>query len=317
MDNFKKAILEFNKQLSFKSLTVNNLNKLKNINPDAVIIIGMGGSGFVGDMVSAFQKELNIPAPIIVWKNFGLPRTQYKNPLFIFISFSGNTEETISEFNGVKNKAVICSGGLLFKMAKTQKVPTIIFKNPGIKPRQGSGIMFCGIMAILKATFPKIKINRKGPSELESEKTGKEIAKKIKNKIILLYSSQKNSFLAYIWKTKLNETSKIPAFCGVIPEICHNEIELFENKILSQKILIIFIKDDSDVISIKKKMNKLEKIFKKNNNYFMSIKIKGKSYIERAWNNIILADWATYYLAKLNKVDPSVTKLIDLLKSTK
>ena len=153
MDNFKKAILEFNKQLSFKSLNISNLNKLKNINPDAIIIIGMGGSGFMGDIISAFKKELNIPVPIVVWKNFGLPETQYKNPLFIFISFSGDTEETISEFNGVKNKAVVCSGGALSKLAKIQKIPTIIFKNPGIKPRQGSGIMFCGITTILKATF--------------------------------------------------------------------------------------------------------------------------------------------------------------------
>lgn len=313
MDNFKKNILEFNKQISFKPLKFVNLGKLKNIKPDAVIIIGMGGSGQIGDIIAGLKKELNLTAPVLRWKNCGLPETGFKNPFFIFISFSGNTEETLSGFSQAKTKAVVCSGGKLSEMAKKNKTPAAFFENPGLKPRQGSGLMFFGAIGILKTCFPQIKIKKIKINKSENE--GKKIAEKIKNRIALLYGSQKNNFIAYNWKTRLNETAKIPAFCGVIPEICHNEIEFFENKSFSEKISVILIKDDSDGICVKQKIKKLEKVFRKKQIHFITMNLKGKNLLEKTWNSLVLADWTSYYSAKINKLSPSKTALIDELKS--
>jgi glucose/mannose-6-phosphate isomerase len=316
MDQFKKTIIDFKNQLSFKPLKFSNLNKLKNLKPDGIVIVGMGGSGQIGDIISSLKKELNLPVPVLCWKDYFLPETNFKNPLFIFISFSGNTEETLSGINMAKNKAIVCSGGKLAKISKKLNIPTAIFENIGIKPRQGNGLMFYGTLGILKACFPKMKI-KEVFIKPGLEKTGKEIAKKISNKIVLLYSSLKNNRIAYNWKTRLNETSKTPAFSEIIPEICHNEIEIFENKIFSKKMAIVLIEDDSDSIFIKNKIKKLKKVFTKNKIYFISIYLNGKNLSEKTWNSLVLADWTSYYLAELNKVNPEETSLIDLLKSIK
>lgn len=315
MDKFKKAILEFDRQFSFKPIKFVNLDCLKNAKADAVIIVGMGGSGQVGDIIAGLREELNIPVPVICWKDYELPEIKFKNPFFIFISFSGNTEETLSGFREVKNKAAVCSGGKLLEMAEAEKTPAAIFKNLEIKARQESGLMFYGTIGILKSLFPKIKIQNFILNKSGLEKTGKEIAEKISNQIVLLYSSQKNAYLAYNWKTRLNETAKIPAFCGIIPEICHNEIEIFESKSFSPKISTIIIKDDSDTACVKEKIKKIEKIFKKNKIHSVAAKLKGRNSLEKIWNSLVLADWVSYYSAKINGIDPAKTEIIDALKA--
>ncbi|MCL5017121.1 MAG: hypothetical protein M1155_00435 [Patescibacteria group bacterium] len=302
-------------QLSLKAIDFSNLENLGNADADAIIIIGMGGSGQVGDIISGLKRELNIPVPILVWKNSGVPQTNYVKPFFIFISFSGNTKETLSGFNEVKNKAIVCSGGKLLDMANKKNVPIAHFKNPGIKPRQGGGFMFYGAMGIIKKIFPKTKIENIVLTE--NEKQGRLIAEKIKNEVVLIYGSQKNEYLCYNWKTRLNETPKNPAFSGTIPEICHNEIEIFENKNFLSKIKVIFIEDDSDKNIVKDTVKKIKLVFKNNKIRFISIKLKGKNQLTKAWNALFLADWVSYYLAKENKLDPARTNLIDELKSLK
>ena len=307
--------MEFNKQLSFSQIKFQNLEKLRGQKPDAVVFIGMGGSGQVGDMVAGLKKELGIPVSVVVWKNCGLPETNFQNPLFIFVSFSGNTEEMLSGFNLVENKAAVCSGGKLLEIAKASNAPIAMFENPGIKPRQSGGYMFYGAVGILKAVFPEMKIET--PVLANPEKQGESIAKKLKDKIALVYSSQKNTHIAYNWKTRLNETAKIPAFCAVVPEICHNEIEIFENKKFGDKIAVILIKDKQDKDCAGQKMEKLEKLFKKNKIGVLPLELKGKTETEKMWTSLLLADWVSYHLAKLGQLDPAATNLIDELKLTK
>ena len=60
-----------------------------------IIICGMGGSAVSGDYVQTlFENSLAIP--IIVKRNYHLPKSITENSLVIAISYSGNTEETIS-----------------------------------------------------------------------------------------------------------------------------------------------------------------------------------------------------------------------------
>lgn len=316
MDKFKKNILNFSEQLSLKTIEFSNLNKLKKEKIDAIIIIGMGGSGQIGDIIAGLKNELNLPVPIICWKDYGLPKTSFENPLYIFISFSGNTEETLSGLNNAKLKAIVTSGGKMLAMAKREKFPLASFINPGIKPRQGGGFMFSAALGILKNIFPgiktkNIKINNPPAG---GEKECLAVAEKMKGKIILLYSSQKNSYLAYNWKTRINETSKSLAFTGIIPEICHNEIEMLNNKKFSKNILIIFIKNEPEDSRVKQKIQKLEKVFKIKKINYLNIEPKGKNELERAWNCLVFADWTSYYLAKINKTNLAKTGLIDLLK---
>jgi len=313
IEQFKKTIKEFKNQLSFESIKFFNLEKINKTNLDVIIIIGMGGSGQVGDIISNLKKELDIKIPILCWKNWNLPKNTFKNPLYIFISFSGNTEETISGIKIAKNKAIVTSGGEMLKIANKQRLPLAYFINSGIKPRQGNGIMFFAILGILKQCFSNLKINKISIKNYESASSS--IAAKLKNKIILLYSSSQNYFLSYNWKTRLNETGKSLAFTSILPEACHNEIEIFENKKFRKNIKVVIFRDNNDGKEIKNRIEKVKKLLKLKNIEFLEIKIEGKNKLESTFNSMALADWISYHLAKITGVNPEENNLIDTLKS--
>ena len=84
--------------------------ELKPEDISAVIVSGMGGSGISGDIVrDILSEEINVP--IIVNKRARLPAFAGKGTLLIVVSYSGNTEETLSVFReglrrGVKMVAI-------------------------------------------------------------------------------------------------------------------------------------------------------------------------------------------------------------------
>jgi glucose/mannose-6-phosphate isomerase len=320
MDNFRQAILKFNKQLTSAALQFSNLEKLSGLKTDVVIILGMGGSGQIGDLIAGLAAELKIPVPIIVWKNYGLPQITFKKPFYLFISFSGNTEETLSGFNAKfrnfdisKHRAVVCSDGQLKRLAEETKTPLATFCGDNLVPRQASGLMFYGAMKILKTIFKAIQLpefTSLKPSTLENQ--GKKIARLLTKKTILLYTTNNNNHLAYHWKTRLNETAKHLAFSGSLPEMSHNEIVPFETR--PQNIFAIFLIDSLDFSRNQKKINLISQLFKKYGIRHLKINLQGKTRLEKTWNSLILADWVSYYLAKIKKVKPESTKLIDQLK---
>ncbi len=85
--------------------------------PDKIVVTGLGGSAIGGDLLRTYLlKELKIP--VLVNRYYHLPEFVGKDTLLLAVSYSGNTEETISAYNMAKgSKArviVMTSGGQLF-----------------------------------------------------------------------------------------------------------------------------------------------------------------------------------------------------------
>lgn len=59
-----------------------------------VVVLGMGGSGIAGDILSAAAGPF-LPVPVIVSKGYELPAFVGESSLVFAISCSGNTEETV------------------------------------------------------------------------------------------------------------------------------------------------------------------------------------------------------------------------------
>src|SRR5438270_9070582 len=64
-------------------------------NVQSVVVAGMGGSAIGGSLVEAYGAD-EIPVPVTVWRGYGLPAYVNENTLVIAVSYSGNTEETLS-----------------------------------------------------------------------------------------------------------------------------------------------------------------------------------------------------------------------------
>ncbi len=81
-----------------------------------VVVLGMGGSGISGDIAAAaFNDEL--PVPITVLKQIRTPAFVGPETLAIAVSYSGDTEETVSMASsaverGAQLVAISCGGRL-------------------------------------------------------------------------------------------------------------------------------------------------------------------------------------------------------------
>jgi len=282
-----EIIKNFKNQFKYEPV-IKNRDKLKRSKD--YFIAGMGGSHLSADIIKDIFPEIDIK----VHSDYGLPNKINKKSLLILSSFSGNTEEVLDSLkNALKEKIpliIVSSGGKLIEIAKVKELPYIELPDKNIPPRMALGY---SIKALLKIVNKKIDFEIR-----DQESAGKEIAKKIKGTTPLIYSSNRNKSIGYIWKINFNENSKNPAFNNVFPELNHNEVEGINKKDFS----FIIIEDQKDHPRIKLRME----IFKKN---YKAITIK-----DNPINLIILSLWTSYYLALENKVDPINVKKIEELK---
>ena len=113
---------ELGNQLQEKLIYSENISS---ISYESLLIMGMGGSGIAGDVLKLLSNS-EVSTEINVIKNYSIPQNLIeKKPFCLFISYSGNTEETISGLQEAIvnnfNWAVVSSGGKLIDLAKSHK----------------------------------------------------------------------------------------------------------------------------------------------------------------------------------------------------
>ena len=91
---------------------------------DHIVFSGMGGSGSIGDVISAILSKKDIHVSNV--KGYLLPKTVDSKTLVIATSVSGNTSETLAILNSVKKttaKAVgFSSGGKVEEYCKNNEI---------------------------------------------------------------------------------------------------------------------------------------------------------------------------------------------------
>ncbi len=309
---FRKHLREFPKQLS-RPLAVEGKNR-RPAKLSAVFVCGMGGSGIAGDIVRALAPEAQ--PEIRTWKNYGLPPK--KDAGYIFVSFSGNTEETLSGLKEALRKhrsrilGVVASGGALRKIAEKKNLRRVIIHAPDLTPREAVGYNVNAVLLLLHSSFPRIGAPRVSLNSSSLEETGKKIARATKGKIPLIYTEEGGKAVGYAWKMHINETGKTPCFTNVIPEMNHNEIQSFENNRLP--FFAIFLTGKRPSPQIAKRIRVCASILKHRKIGSMVVPLRGKTDGERLWNGILLGAWTGFSLAKLKNTDPMATPAIATLK---
>ncbi|MBI5306494.1 bifunctional phosphoglucose/phosphomannose isomerase [Candidatus Wolfebacteria bacterium] len=315
----EQSIRKFTSQFQFQPKIVNSgkLKPFKNI-----VIAGMGGSHLAADLLKMLIGE---KMPVFIHKDYGLPnlpKEYWENNLIIISSYSGNTEEAIDSFSSALKKkfnlAVISTGGKLLKLAQKNNIPYVQLPDAGIQPRLALGF---NLMALLKLIGLKNDAREIKKIRLNNDKCrreGERLAKFFENKIPIIYSSLKNEALTQIWKINFNETSKIPAFYNVFPELNHNEMEGFDavlkTKQLSQNFRFLILTDKKDDKRILKRMKIFREIFIKKGFAVEILDFFGGSFWRKIFNNYLTAVWASYYLAKNYNNDPEKILLIENFK---
>jgi len=304
----------------------------------------MGGSALPGDILITLR-----PLDVFSYKSYRLPPQAGNESLIICISYSGNTEETLSSFNEAVSRKLpvisITTGGKLAALSKEYGVPCAILPPPLIPPRLALGEMFAALIqvltnhnilgpeiseevlkvgAFLKTELPsmeakvKKRTNFSSPSE-GFETQGKKLAKKIFEKIPIIYASRRFREIGWIWKNSLNETAKVLAICNYFPELNHNETVGFwrinEMQIPNEKLYVIILRDPEDSHPrILKQMKITKGLIEEEGIKVEFIDMQGKSMLEKIFSSVVLGFWTAYWLALEYKVDPTPIKAIEEFK---
>ncbi|MDD5086422.1 MAG: bifunctional phosphoglucose/phosphomannose isomerase [Candidatus Nanoarchaeia archaeon] len=283
-----------------------------------IMVAGMGGSSISGDILKSYLHD---KIEVVVNRDYFLPETVGKETLLFAVSYSGNTEETVSCFRTAQRKnmkiVVITSGGKLEELANLSKIPLI--KVPkGFQPRAAVAYLFFPMLTVLGNSRmiedPKQEI-KKTVEALKNPKfkeRAQDLAEKLVDKIPLIYSSEKMKSVAYRWKTQLNENAKIHAFCHSFPELNHNELVGYGN--IRAPYHVIIIKDDDDYVKIKKRMEITKGLISESGINVTEIVVKGDFFLTKLFSAIYIGDLTSYYLAIKYGIDPTPVNVIEKLK---
>jgi len=293
-----------------------------------IIFSGMGGSAISGDIITAIASE-NSKIPFYVNRDYSLPLwASDKKTLVVIISYSGNTEETLSVLEEARRRknSIVCisSGGKIEKIAREGNLPFL--KIPGgYPPRCALGYLFFSCYKIMenigvippveKSLFTKMErwIARFIPES--NNNLAKNLAEKLYNRVALIYSGNKFFPVITRWKTQIAENSKAFAFINVFPEMNHNEIMSWRYpEWFIERCLPVFITSRKEHPRVNLRFEITKDIILKKQPEIISLLPEGETFLEELFYLIILGDWISFYLAIFNRVNPTEIQEIDLLK---
>lgn len=291
---------------------------------DRIVIAGVGGSAWPGDVLKSILIEEKIHIPVEIVRDYILPGYVNEKTLVFAVTYSGDTEETILMYSdALKKKAqvvVIASGGKIRWLVNEAERPVSLIRIPsGYPPRLATGFILISMLNVLRKNILqkdpisdiKQTIQALGKPEGFSRK-GSELAGKLFNKIPIIYASNRFYPAAYVWKISFNETAKIHAFCNCFSELNHNELSGFIK--LNGDYHVIIIRDDKEHRQIQKRMELTKGLIKKHNVDVTELMIKGNSFLTKILTAIYLGIYTAYHLAAKNDVDPSSVEMQEDLK---
>ncbi|MFA6973517.1 MAG: bifunctional phosphoglucose/phosphomannose isomerase [Parcubacteria group bacterium] len=327
-ENLRQVILDSPQQFAA------GLELAKNIKIEGdfklIEISGMGGSSLPANILRIYLNSLYLKNPkknkalgIFQNRSYSLPHEAYKNCLNFFASYSGNTEETIFSLKeAIKHKLPSIgfgTGGKLVELCQKNNIPCVILP-AGIQPRYATGYFFaamfqvlvnCGLIEDMGRELVQLaKKLEKDAKKLEAQ--GKKIAQKLVGKTPIIYSTPKYKSLAMIWKIKINENAKTPAFYNFYPELNHNEMVGFTLP-QGKFHVITLINQDTHPQNIKR-MRITAKLLKKNGIDTTFIEMENSNVFHTIFSTLLLGDWISYYLALAYKQDPTPVVMVEDLK---
>jgi glucose/mannose-6-phosphate isomerase len=319
----EKLIQDFTDQLRraktiAEKAIISNSSNIQNI-----VITGLGGSGIGGTIISELVAD-QCPIPILVNKDYFLPKYVNENTLLIVSSYSGNTEETLSALqDAILKKAqiiAITSGGKVRDLAIQHQFDFIEVPG-GQPPRSCIGY---SLVQLIKILVSKGFADKQLFTDLESAITlldqenknikteAKTIAEKLVNKIAVIYSLGTCEGAAVRFRQQINENSKMLCWHHTFPEMNHNELVGWTVK--NENLVVVTFHTAFDFDRNKKRYEVCKPIFEKYTAAVIDIVAKGKSRLEQFLYLINIGDWISYEISELRGIDPVEVNIIDHLK---
>ncbi len=290
-----------------------------------LVICGMGGSGIGGELLAGLYGP-GIRIPVLTVKDYRLPPSVDRNTLVILVSYSGNTEETLSGFRAARQKkcatVIVSSGG---RLARLQGPDNAIIIPGGLPPRAALGYLFTPLPFILwrfgliADPYPPLArlvgFLKRQRRQIMPESS--RLARWLYGSLPIIYSNSPAYHpVAYRWRCQFNENSKVFAHSHAIPEMNHNEIVgIGRTRKVARLTKIVFLDDPDANPRNTRRVKITEQLIGHQTAGVRHFQGRGSTPLERAFYLIWLGDFASVYLARLERVDPLPVKRIETLKT--
>jgi len=288
-----------------------------------IVLCGLGGSGACGDLLVDVAK---LDVPVIVVKDYHLPRFVNDKSLVFLISYSGNTEETLSQFmqarqTGCKIVAVT-SGGKLKEWCDRDSIP-IIQVPGGRNPRDALPLMFFPILTALEkmgfGSFSEaMEESKEAIRKLDLRKLD-DLANRIKNSRLAIYGTSDHLGSLRRMKNEFNENAKMAVMHDFFPELNHNEMNGYQRTGLTKNVDVIFLRDKFETEEMTARIEVTKGILEHYVNSINEIWCTGEAKLARTMSFVFAASYLTGRIAGLVGINrdsvPFVDRLKDALKS--
>ena len=229
---------------------------LRGKRPRNLVMMGMGGSASAADVVLDWLKgEMRISGMAL--REPSLPGFVDSNTLFVAISYSGQTSETLTALKEARSRGSILVGigvgGRLESMCRRFNAPFVPVST-AIAPRAALGQLVVAAASTLERfelvhnassrmvaagkelALLRNRLRRKVPTE---ENGSKRLALKLQERFVAVYSLSRMSSVGRRFKNQLSENSKVQAKCDILSESGHNEVEAWSPQGLRITPLVI------------------------------------------------------------------------------
>ncbi len=292
-----------------------------------IVLAGMGGSGIACSVIADWLRP-NSSLPVMVVKDFQLPKCVGRRSLVVVLSLSGETKEMLSVFNEAVGRGcsvvTVSSGGELESASrrlgvphnKVEKlmapraslpgllyVPLRILSELGLAPSLKSEVEES--IGVLEKTVAEVS-----PSVAFSRNPAKKVAKLLRETRPVVYSSGRHESVAYGFKASMNENAKTDVQVGAYPELFHNEIETWRSR-SGRAVLLLRHSDESR--ELRRRIHRMKAIVAASGCRVVEVWCRD-GLLASLVRWALLLDMISIYVAVLKGREPLPTKLLNRMR---
>ena len=300
--------------------------------PTSLVVCGMGGSAIGADLVFAALPDLPVPAAVV--RGYRLPEWVGPETLVVVASYSGQTEEALACAVQARARACapicISSGGSLSALAEREGLPLVVVPGGG-QPRAAVGVLSTSILAALEAAglchehaadvdaaATQLEADNEvlGPHREDEHNPAKGLARRLENRLAVVYGAGTTAPVARRWKGQVNENAKAPSFFNELPELDHNELMGWTSlPHVTRASLAVFLSDPEEDERLTRRAELTAQEYEALGVSPELVAARGSSRLARLFSLVQLGDYVSCYLAVLYGVDPTPVDAIQALKA--
>lgn len=298
----------------------------------SVVVLGMGGSGIGGDLLAAVSGS-RLSVPVVVPKGYEAPAFVGPSTLVFAVSFSGNTEETISAASAAAERGarivVLAAGGEMARLAEEWGAAHVPIADGIPMPRAGIGavgippLVILERMGLLEGVRAEIdttvaQLERRRDQLIVVDSPAAKLARHIGRTMPIVYGGGALGDVAALrWKAQFNENAKVPSFENRIPELTHNEICGWgqHGDVTRQIFSLLLLRHGFEHPRTRRRFELVAEICDEVVADVHHVEAEGETVMAQLFDLILYGDFVSLELAAQSGVDPGPIPILDHIKA--